>query len=160
MNGRTTLRTCRSKVTGITTGSPLFGPTYPAPVFGNNMCVSSCTSSLPTASYKRTGWQPNFQQGATSDSPAWHVFDVFAVFSFAKSGDTPGMFYVNQRPSYLPIWSFLAIFVGYSTQFFAPGMISTALARVHENWNVVKTRRSGHFWPFSWAIAHNFWHWR
>ena len=26
--------------------------------------------------------------------------NVFAVFSFAKSGDTPGMFYVNQRPSY------------------------------------------------------------
>ena len=26
--------------------------------------------------------------------------NVFAVYSFAKSGDTPGMFYVNQRPSY------------------------------------------------------------
>ena len=31
------------------------------------------------------------------------------------------------------------------------------MTRVHENWDVVKTRRFGHFWPFSWAIAHSFW---
>ena len=47
--------------------------------------------------------------------------------------------------------------MSYSTQFFAPGTISTALARVHENWDVVKTRRFAHFWPFSWAITHSFW---
>ena len=56
-----------------------------------------------------------------------------------------------------PIWSFLAVFVGYSTQFFDPGTISTPFARVHENWDVVKTRRFAHFWPFSWAITHSFW---
>ena len=55
------------------------------------------------------------------------------------------------------IWSFLVVFVGYSTQFLAPDTISTARdPRVHANWDVIKTHRFGHFWPFSWAIAHIF----
>ena len=29
--------------------------------------------------------------------------------------------------------------------------------RVRENWDVLKTRQFGHFWPFSWAIEHSFW---
>ena len=36
---------------------------------------------------------------------------------------TPGTRKLGRRE---PIWSFLAVFVGYSTQFLAPGMISTA----------------------------------
>ena len=27
---------------------------------------------------------------------------------------------------------------------------------VHKNWDVIKARRFGHFWPFLWVIAHNF----
>ena len=30
---------------------------------------------------------------------------------------------------------------------------------MYENWDVVKTRRFGHFRLFSWATAHNFWLW-
>ena len=59
-------------------------------------------------------------------------------------------------PSKLIDFVFLAVFMGYSTQFLAPGTISIARDSVHENWDVVKARRFGHFWPFSWAIAHNF----
>ena len=59
-------------------------------------------------------------------------------------------------PSKLIDFVFLAVFMGYSTQFLAPGTISIARDSVHENWDVVKAHRFGHFWPFSWAIAHNF----
>ena len=55
------------------------------------------------------------------------------------------------------IWSFSAVFVGYSTQFSAPETISTAHDPGYmKNLGVVKSHRFGHFWPFSWAIAHNF----
>ena len=47
--------------------------------------------------------------------------------------------------------------MSYSTQFLALGTILTAGdPPVHENWDVVKTRRFGHFWPFSWTVAHSF----
>ena len=50
--------------------------------------------------------------------------------------------------------------MGYSTQFLAQGVISTDRdPRVHENWDIIKTHRFGHFWLFSWAIAHCFWLW-
>ena len=83
-------------MTDITTGSPLFVPTYPVPVFGNTMCVSSCTSSLPTASYKSTGWQPDFQQGATSDSPALHVFDGMPTPSYSMGSGLSSSLQWNQ----------------------------------------------------------------
>ena len=56
------------------------------------------------------------------------------------------------------IWSFLAVFMGYSTRFLAQGVISTAREpRLHENWYVIKNHQFVHFWPFSWAIAQCFW---
>ena len=33
---------------------------------------------------------------------------------------------------------------------------STSLTMSTENWDAVKTRRFGHFWPFSWDIAQVF----
>ena len=51
----------------------------------------------------------------------------------------------------------MVIFVGYSTQFWAlggfkrPGTLSTSFTKP------LKTHDFGHFWPFSWAIAHSFW---
>ena len=57
-----------------------------------------------------------------------------------------------------PIWSFLAVFMGNSTQFFwLRDDFDGSCPPVHENWDDVKTRRFGHFWLFSWAIAHSFW---
>ena len=42
------------------------------------------------------------------------------------------------------IWSFLAVFVGYSTQvFWLRGRLQRLVPRLHENWDVVKTRRFG-----------------
>ena len=35
-------------------------------------------------------------------------------------------------------------------------MISTPMTPVHGNWEVVRTRRFDHFWPFSWDIGHYF----
>ena len=51
-----------------------------------------------------------------------------------------------RRRQNLSIWSFLAGFVVYSAQFFW----------LRRRKDVIKTRRFGHFWPFWWAIAHNF----
>ena len=47
--------------------------------------------------------------------------------------------------------------MGYNTQFFfAPETISTARDAGYTKIETSsKTRRFGHFWPFSWAIAHN-----
>ena len=70
---------------------------------------------------------------------------------------TPGKQKLGRRQN-SSIWSFLAVFVGYSTQFLALETISMARDPWYtKNWDVVKTRRFGHFWLFSWAIAHNFW---
>ena len=47
--------------------------------------------------------------------------------------------------------------MGYSTQFWAPGMISMARdPPVYGNLEVVKIREFCHFWPFSWVILHCF----
>ena len=70
---------------------------------------------------------------------------------------TPGTRKLGHRQN-SSIWSFLAVFMGYSTRLLAQVAISAARdPPVHENWGVIKTRRFGHFWPFSWAIAHGCW---
>ena len=69
---------------------------------------------------------------------------------------TPGTQKFGRRQN-SSIWSFLAVFVGYSTQvFWLRGRLQRLVPRLHETWDVVKTRRFGHFWLFPWAIAHKF----
>ena len=67
-----------------------------------------------------------------------------ALGTISTAGD-PRYTKIGRRQN-LSIWSFLALFVGYSTQFFGSGDdFNGSGARVNENWDVVKTRRFDHF---------------
>ena len=50
---------------------------------------------------------------------------MFLASKTISTARDPGYTKIGQRQN-LSIWSFLAVFVGYSTQFLAPGTISTA----------------------------------
>ena len=69
---------------------------------------------------------------------------------------------IQRSPTFPPLenlkWSHLqtsliAIVVG---ELCEGEVLFPTLTEGNENWDVVKTRRFCHFWPFSWAIAHSF----
>ena len=69
----------------------------------------------------------------------------------------PGIRKLGRRQN-SSIWSILAVFMGYSTLFLSSGVISMSRDTGYKKkWDVVKTRRFGHFGTFSWAIAQCFW---
>ena len=83
-------------------------------------------------------------------------FGYFWPFSWAIAHSflAPGTISTDHDPEYTKIgtssnssiWSFLAVFVGYSTQFFGSGDdFNGSRPEVHENWDVVKSRRLSHF---------------
>ncbi|KAM0842103.1 hypothetical protein ACQ4PT_058578 [Festuca glaucescens] len=76
------------RFSGATIGS------VPAP-----MCVSSGTNSLPTATYKSTGWQPDYL-GVTSDFPAPCVFDGMPTPSNGLGSKLSSLLQWNQSSSH------------------------------------------------------------
>ena len=86
---------------------------------------------------------------------SWAIVHGFGVrLGFIWSGTPSHDFNKIIRNSWFR--AFLPIFVGYSTRFWARRGFNWSGNSSPDFLGIIKTRDFGHFWPFSWDIAHGF----